>query len=220
MILNSLFTRPGSCTNLVNYCEHFEDAKVTQGRFHFSCKVLYIINAMNELDLITYLQKIELKQNVDSRISWDEYFMRICCIVSERSTCVHRKVGAVIVKENRILATGYNQPPSGFPHCDSIGCIRDDLKIPSGRNQEICYGLHAEQNALMQAARFGISTNGATIYVTAKPCSVCARLIINAGILRVVYFSDYPDPLTDYFFRACNIKVELVNITGGESFEG
>lgn len=181
--------------------------------------MLYIISAMDEFDLTTYLKKIELKKRIDKRISWDEYFMRICHLVSERSTCTHRKVGAVIVRENRILATGYNQPPSGFPHCDSIGCIRDDLRIPSGRNQEVCYGLHAEQNALMQAAKFGIPTNGATIYVTTKPCSVCARLIINAGIVRVVYFSDYPDPLTDYFFKTCKISMELLNFGGGEHFE-
>lgn len=182
--------------------------------------MLYIISAMDEFDLVKYLRTVEVKKNIDGRISWDEYFMRICQHVSERSTCTHRKVGAVIVKENRILATGYNQPPSGFPHCDSIGCIRDDLGIPSGRNQEICYGLHAEQNALMQAAKFGISTNGATMYVTTKPCSVCARLIINAGIARVVYFSDYPDPLTDYFFKTCKIVVEQLNSSGGGDFEG
>jgi dCMP deaminase len=95
--------------------------------------------------------------------------------------------------------------------------VRDALSIPSGRNQEVCFGLHAEQNALMQAAKFGISTKGATIYVTTKPCSVCARLIINAGIFRVVYEHDYPDPLTDYFFNVCRIKVD--RITGGEEVE-
>lgn len=181
--------------------------------------LLYIIFGMNEDELKRYLSSIKLRETVDSRISWDEYFMRICMLVSERSTCTHRKVGAVIVRENRILATGYNQPPSGFPHCDLIGCVRDDLRIPSGRNQEICYGLHAEQNALMQAARFGISTNGATIYVTAKPCSICARLIINAGIVRVVYLEEYPDSLTDYFFSMCKIRVELFRSNGGEVFE-
>ncbi len=165
-----------------------------------------------------YLKSLNFSKSHDNRVSWDVYFMRISRMVSERSTCLHRKVGALIVRENRILATGYNQPPSGFPHCDSIGCIRDALSIASGKNQEICFGLHAEQNALMQAAKFGISTRGATIYVTTKPCSVCARLIINAGIVRVVYEQDYPDPLTDYFFSTCGIAVDRVN--GGEPVEG
>lgn len=159
------------------------------------------------MDLKYYLENVTIKRSENKRESWDEYFKKIAKIIAERSTCTHRKVGAVIVKDKRILATGYNQPPSGFPHCDEIGCIRDDLGIPSGRNQEICYGLHAEQNALMQAAKFGISTEGATMYVTHKPCSVCARLIINAGIKRVVYIEGYPDPLTDFFFEKCKIEV-------------
>lgn len=160
------------------------------------------------MDLKYYLENVTIKRSENKRESWDEYFKKIAKSIAERSTCTHRKVGAVIVKDKRILATGYNQPPSGFPHCDEIGCIRDDLGIPSGRNQEICYGLHAEQNALMQAAKFGISTEGATMYVTHKPCSVCARLIINAGIKRVVYIEGYPDPLTDFFFEKCEIEVE------------
>lgn len=167
-------------------------------------------------DIEKYLNNVTIKPQRNERESWDEYFKRLARMIAERSTCVHRKVGALIVKDKRILATGYNQPPSGFPHCDQIGCIRDDLKIPSGKNQEICYGLHAEQNALMQAAKFGISTEGATIYVTHKPCSVCARLIINAGIKRVVYIEGYPDPLTDFFFEKCGIEL----IGGGEVEKG
>lgn len=165
------------------------------------------------MDLESYLKNVTIKESKDERESWDDYFKRLARLIAERSTCIHRKVGALIVKDKRILATGYNQPPSGFPHCDQIGCIRDDLNILSGRNQEICYGLHAEQNALMQAAKFGISTAGATIYVTHKPCSVCARLIINAGIKRVVYIEGYPDPLTDFFFKMCGIEL----CGGGES---
>lgn len=161
-----------------------------------------------------YLNNLKIEKKPDSRESWDSYFMRIARMVSERSTCVHRKVGAVIVKDHRILATGYNQPPSKFPHCNEIGCIRDDLEINSGEHQEICYALHAEQNALMQAAKFGIAVNGATIYVTHKPCSICARLIVNAGIKRVVYEKDYPDPLTDFFFKFTG--VESVRFVGDE----
>ncbi len=163
-----------------------------------------------------HLDRIQIKKGKDSREPWDHYFMRIALLVRERSACFHRKVGAVIVRNNRILATGYNQPPSGFPHCDQIGCIRDDLGIPSGENQEICYGLHAEQNALMQAARFGIATEGATMYVTHKPCSVCARLIINAGIKRVVYLHDYPDYLTDFFFHMTRVKLEKLEMGSDE----
>ncbi len=162
-----------------------------------------------------YLENLEIKSGEDNRETWDEYFMKIALIVRERSTCFHRKVGAVIVKDNRILATGYNQPPSKFPHCDQIGCIRDELGIKSGQNQEICYGLHAEQNALMQAAKFGIATDGATIYVTHKPCSVCARLIINAGIKRVVFLYDYPDVLTDFFFKMTSVQFEKINMGSG-----
>lgn len=138
--------------------------------------------------------------------TWDEYFMKVAFLVSERSSCTHRKVGAVIVKDKRILATGYNQPPSGFPHCDEIGCIRDELNISSGEYQEVCYGLHAEQNALMQAAKFGIRTDEAIIYVTHQPCSVCARLIINAGIKKVIYRNAYPDSLTKLFFEKSKIE--------------
>ncbi len=163
-----------------------------------------------------YLKSLKLKISEDTREPWDVYFMRIALLVRERSSCFHRKVGAVIVKRNRILSTGYNQPPSGFPHCDQIGCIRDDLGIKSGENQEVCYALHAEQNALMQAARFGIATEDATIYVTHKPCSVCARLIINAGIKRVVYLEDYPDPLTDFLFKSTGVSFEKLDMRGGK----
>nr|WP_217683657.1 cytidine/deoxycytidylate deaminase family protein [Marinitoga sp. 1154] len=152
-------------------------------------------------------KKFDKKSNSED---WDEYFMKIAFLVSERSSCAHRKVGAVIVKNKRILATGYNQPPSGFPHCNEINCIRDDLKIKSGEYQEICYGLHAEQNALMQAAKFGISTDGAYIYVTHQPCSICARLIINAGIKKVIYGGNYPDALTKLFFKQTGVEFKMM----------
>ena len=158
-----------------------------------------------------YLKNKEiLKYNLKSRSDWDEYFMDVAFLVSKRSTCVHRKVGAIIVKEKRILATGYNQPPSGFPHCDEIGCIRDDLNIKSGEHQEICYGLHAEQNALMQAAKFGTRTEDSIMYVTHQPCSICARLIINAGIKKVYFRESYPDALTKFFFETCGIETKII----------
>ncbi|ANQ52986.1 MULTISPECIES: dCMP deaminase family protein [Thermosipho] len=160
------------------------------------------------MDLKKYLENLNVSSKGTPQKSWDEYFLKIALIISTRSSCIHRKVGAVIVKDKRILATGYNQPPSGFPHCNEINCIRDDLNISSGKNQEICYALHAEQNALMQAAKFGISTDNSIIYVTHKPCSVCARLIINAGIKKVIFINDYPDPLTDFLFKVSEIKIE------------
>jgi len=159
----------------------------------------------------THIKNLNIKKiNKDKNKTWDEYFMETAFLVSQRSSCTHRKVGAVIVKDKRILATGYNQPPSGFPHCDEIGCIRDDLEITSGEYQEVCYGLHAEQNALMQAAKFGIRTDGAFIYVTHQPCSVCARLIINAGIKKVIYRNPYPDSLTKLIFEKTKVDTLIM----------
>ena len=131
-----------------------------------------------------------------SRISLDEYFMKICTAVGERSTCCRRKVGAVLVYDKRLLASGYNGSPVGIANCCDVGiCLREESK--SGENLATCYAVHAEQNAICSAARFGISTEGATLYCTTKPCNVCAKLIINAGIKEVIYSDDYPDYLTD-----------------------
>jgi dCMP deaminase len=127
------------------------------------------------------------------RISWDEYFYSIAQLITERSVCLRRKVGALIVKNNQILCTGYNGPPAGHPHPEDLGgCERDKLNIPSGQRLELCYCLHAEQNALLQAARHGISVDGADIYVTVFPCPICARMIANSGIQRVKVFGNYP----------------------------
>ncbi len=128
-----------------------------------------------------------------SRPSLDEYFMEIAKVVAKRSTCLRRKVGAVIVKDKRILTTGYNGAPSGLPHCLDIGCLRDKLNVPSGERQELCRGVHAEQNAIVQAALHGIRIAGGTLYTTHQPCITCAKLIINAGIKRVVYGTKYAD---------------------------
>ncbi|MEL7569334.1 MAG: cytidine/deoxycytidylate deaminase family protein [Eubacteriaceae bacterium] len=144
----------------------------------------------------------------DVRPSWDDYFMSILDTVKERSTCVRRKVGAVIVKDKRIIATGYNGAPSGLKHCYEIGCLREKLNIPSGQNHELCRGIHAEQNAIIQAAMYGVSINEATIYVTCSPCVQCAKMIINAGIKRVVYCGEYPDKLSEELLNEAGINLQ------------
>jgi len=146
------------------------------------------------------------------RPSWNEYFIRITFEVAGRSTCLRRRVGAVIVKDKRILATGYNGAPWGFPHCLDIGCLREKMGIPSGERQELCRGLHAEQNAILQAAFHGVSINGAEIYVTHRPCITCAKMIVNAGIKRVVYSGHYPDDLGRAILEEAG--VELVQFEG------
>ncbi len=146
------------------------------------------------------------------RPGWDHYFFEITKLVATRTTCIRRAVGAVIVKDKRILATGYNGAPSGLPHCLDAGCLRDELNIPSGERQEICRGIHAEQNALIQAARFGISVEGSTIYVTHHPCVVCAKLLINAGIVHIKYLEDYPDTLAKEMLKEADVILEQVTL--------
>ena len=145
------------------------------------------------------------------RPSWDEYFMEITQQVARRSTCMRRHVGAVIVKDKRILATGYNGAPSGFAHCSETGCMRENLHIPSGERQEICRGLHAEQNAIIQAALHGVSVAGADLYGTHQPCITCAKMIINAGIKRVICFNSYPDELARSFLEKAGIELVMWN---------
>jgi len=142
-----------------------------------------------------------------SKLLWDEYFLKLVDTVSLKSHCIRRKVGAIIVIDKRIIATGYNGVPKGFPHCDEIGCIREKLGIPEGERHELCLGLHAEQNAIIQAAVFGVSIKGATLYVTHFPCSVCAKMIVNAEIKEVVFLNDYPDELSKEILKKSNIKV-------------
>ncbi|HOU36048.1 MAG TPA: dCMP deaminase family protein [Candidatus Omnitrophota bacterium] len=142
-----------------------------------------------------------------SRISWDEYFMQIAHLVSQRATCLRRRVGAVIVKDKRMLATGYNGAPSGLSHCLETGCLRDRLKIPSGQRHELCRGLHAEQNAIIQASLYGTSVKGSTAYVTNQPCIICAKMLINAGITEIVIAGGYPDAMAMDFLKEAGIKV-------------
>ena len=143
------------------------------------------------------------------RKSWDEYFLEIADIVKTRSTCLRRQVGAVIVKDNRIITTGYNGAPSGCSHCSDLGsCYRQEHNVPSGERHELCRALHAEQNAIIQAAKVGNTTDGATIYITHQPCIICAKMCINAGIKRIVYKEDYPDPMSLQMLEEA--QVELV----------
>ena len=142
-----------------------------------------------------------------SRPSWDEYFLKIAFDVSERSTCLRRRVGAILVKNKRILATGYNGAPSGLRHCEELGCIREERNVPSGERHELCRGLHAEMNAFLQAAVHGVSTQDSFLYSTTYPCSLCAKMIINAGVKRVVEAGDYPDQLARELLQEAGIEV-------------
>jgi len=146
----------------------------------------------------------------NKRPDWDNYFMKIAEIVSERSTCLRRKVGAVLVKEKRILATGYNGAPTGLPHCEEVGCVRQKLNIPSGERHELCRGLHAEQNAILQAAYHGVSIKGSKLYITCHPCSVCAKMIINAGIEEIIIKEGYPDKMAEEILKEGKIKVRYL----------
>ena len=131
-----------------------------------------------------------------TRPSWDEYFMSIAELVSGRSTCLRRATGAVLVKDKRVLATGYNGVPKGLEHCEITGCLREQLGIPSGSRHELCRGIHAEQNAVIQAAKHGIAMDGATAYCTHQPCVLCAKILLNAGVVDIVYRDPYPDELS------------------------
>jgi len=134
--------------------------------------------------------------------------MRIAQLVAERSTCIRRSVGAIIVRDKHILTTGYNGAPKGLPHCIDVGCLREELGIPSGERVEICRGIHAEQNALVQAARLGVSVEGGTLYSTTQPCVTCSKLLINAGIVHILYLEPYADKLGEEMLKAAGVKLE------------
>jgi len=153
-------------------------------------------------------KRIGLSNGVkDKRPSWDEYFLQMAELVSHRATCLRRKVGAVLVRDKKILATGYNGAPSGLAHCTDIGCLREKLKIPSGQRHELCRGLHGEQNALIQASLYGINVKGSTLYATNQPCIICAKMLINAGVREIVVASGYPDKMAMDFLREARVKV-------------
>lgn len=148
------------------------------------------------------------------RPSWDSYFLEITKVVASRSTCLRRHVGAVIIKDRRILATGYNGAPSGLAHCEDVGCIREAKGVPSGQRHELCRALHAEQNAILQAALYGVSIQGATIYCTTYPCVLCAKMLINVGIREVVVSGPYPDELATSLLEEAGINVRYLPEAG------
>lgn len=153
----------------------------------------------------------------DERPTWDEYFMQMAELTSKRSTCLRRQVGAVIVKDKHIIATGYNGAPRGVPHCaQKGGCLREQLKVPSGERHELCRALHAEQNAIIQAATLGQSIEGGSIFVTHQPCSICSKMIINAGITRIVVRAGYPDKLAVEILDEAGLEVEILEEAGSE----
>ncbi len=146
----------------------------------------------------------------ENRPSWETYFMNITNLVAQRSTCLRRAVGAVLVKDKRILSTGYNGAPTNLKHCLEVGCLREQMGVESGKMHELCRGIHAEQNAIIQAAYHGVSVKGAVIYCTNQPCSICARMIINAGIVKIYYQSGYADSLAKELLAEANIELKQI----------
>ena len=146
---------------------------------------------------------------MDKRPTLDEYFMEIAEVVAKRSTCLRNKVGAVIVRDKRILSTGYNGAPRDMEHCLEIGCIRDQQNIASGTRHELCRAVHAEQNAIIQSALHGVSVEGATLYCTHQPCILCTKMIINSKIKRVVYSNKYPDDEAINFFKKADVEINI-----------
>ncbi|HUV86298.1 MAG TPA: dCMP deaminase family protein [bacterium] len=164
-------------------------------------------------DIAILLEQLGISETPPVRLrtrkSWDEYFTGIAALVAERSTCLSRNVGAVLVRERRILATGYNGAPAGLPHCPF--CIRKLSNVPSGERHELCRGLHAEQNCLIQCARNGVSSNGAAIYVYGgTPCVICAKMLVNAGVRRVVATEKYPDELGLAIMEEAGIETKVI----------
>jgi dCMP deaminase len=140
--------------------------------------------------------------------------MGITDLVAQRSTCLRRQVGALLVKEKNILSTGYNGAPRGLAHCLDVGCLREQQNVPSGEKHELCRGLHAEQNAIIQAAYHGVSIRDATLYCTTLPCVICTKMLINAGIQKIIYREGYADPLSLEMLKEA--KIDLKQIDQGE----
>ena len=147
------------------------------------------------------------KVNFTTRPSWESYFMRIAILAASRSTCGRRHVGAILVRDRRIISTGYNGTPRGLAHCQEVGCLREQMGIPSASRVELCRGVHAEQNAIIQAALAGVSVEGAELYVTHFPCVICAKMLINAGVSQICYQEGYPDELSAELLKEAGIPL-------------
>jgi len=177
-----------------------------------------LLNFSGNLRIMVKQEQSEIEEiEVVKRPSLDEYFMEIAQVVAKRSTCLRQKVGAIIVKDKRILTTGYNGAPSSLPHCLDVGCLREQLNIPSGERHELCRAVHAEQNAIIQAALHGASIANATLYTTHQPCIMCAKMLINAKIRKVVYGKKYNDERGLEFLKEAGVEVKFKSI---ENLEG
>jgi dCMP deaminase len=161
---------------------------------------------------------VEKAEGLRQRPSWDQYFLELADLVASRSTCLRRQVGAVLVRKERIISTGYNGAPRGLGHCLELGCLREEMEIPSGHRYELCRGVHAEQNAIINAAFYGIATQDSVIYCTNQPCLICARMIINAGIIKVVHRGNFNDPLAVQFFQEAGIEMIEIPLTSEGGF--
>jgi dCMP deaminase len=157
--------------------------------------------------------------NQAKRPSWDEYFMRIAMLAATRSTCLRRQVGAVIVKDKKVLATGYNGSPSGLKHCLDIGCLREQMGIPSGQRHELCRAIHAEQNAIVQAATSGVSIKDGILYSTTFPCILCAKMLVNSGIKEIYISEGYPDELSKEILDEAGVVIRRLTVTPGSVIE-
>jgi dCMP deaminase len=157
---------------------------------------------------------------IRSRVSWPEYFMDLAHHVASRSTCLRRRVGALAVRDKRILATGYNGAPRGLVHCKDVGCLRDQMRVPSGERHELCRAVHAEQNVICQAASNGVTLDGADLYCTTYPCIICTKMLINCGITRIIYDNNYSDELARRFFAEAGVEtVQVRDLTIKERYQ-
>ncbi len=150
------------------------------------------------------------------RPSWHQYFMKMAILAAERSTCLRRKVGAIIVRDNQILSTGYNGAPKNVPHCAETGCLRAQLNVPSGERHELCRGVHAEQNAIIQAAVNGTSISDAVLYCTTQPCIICSKMLINSEIKTIYVRETYPDELAQKMLKEAGVELNLIDVESGE----
>ena len=150
---------------------------------------------------------------IDTRPSWNDYFLEVADLVATRSTCLRRQVGAVLVRDKRIISTGYNGAPRKLKHCSEVGCIRSENDIPSGQRYELCRGVHAEQNAIINAAYYGISTQDTVMYCSHQPCIICARIIINAGVVKVAHRGDFQDDIALELMKEAGIELVVVEKT-------